>query len=62
VGAVWLNGKPAKASAQVAPGDRIRIDYAHRTVEVELLAEVGKNVSRAGARSLYRVLRDEAAG
>ena len=62
MGAVWLNGKPAKASAQVAPGDRIRIDYAHRTVEVELLAEVGKNVSRAGARSLYRVLRDEAAG
>jgi len=59
VGAVYINGKPAKASAEVRIGDRVRVDYAHRTLEVELLGEIGKNVSRAQARTLYRVLRDE---
>jgi ribosomal 50S subunit-recycling heat shock protein len=59
VGAVFVNGKPVKASAEVRVGDHLRVDYAHRTLEVELLGEVGKNVSRAQAKTLYRVLRDE---
>jgi ribosomal 50S subunit-recycling heat shock protein len=59
VGSVWVNGKPAKASLDVGVGDRIRIEYRHRTLEVELLGEIGKNVSRADAKTLYRVLRDE---
>ena len=59
VGAVHVNGKPAKASQEVRVGDHIRIDYANRTLEVELLADIGKNVSRADAKTLYRVLRDE---
>ena len=58
VGAVAMNGKRVKASAEIAPGDRIRIDYAHRSLEIELLADVGKNVSRADAKTLYRVLSD----
>jgi len=61
VGAVHVNDKPAKAAQEVRVGDRIRIDYAHRTLEVELLADIGKNVSRADAKTLYRVLRDEKA-
>jgi ribosomal 50S subunit-recycling heat shock protein len=61
VGAVHVNGKPAKSAHEVRVGDRIRVDYAHRTLEVELIAEIGKNVSRADARTLYRVLRDEKA-
>lgn len=59
VGAVHVNGKPAKAAQEVRVGDRIRIDYANRTLEVELLADIGKNVSRADSKTLYRVLRDE---
>ncbi|MBX6332021.1 MAG: RNA-binding S4 domain-containing protein, partial [Gemmatimonadaceae bacterium] len=59
VGAVHVNGKPVKASAEVHVGDRVRIDYAQRTLEIELLGEIGKNVSRAQAKTLYRVLRDE---
>ena len=59
VGSVFLNGKPAKASAEVHVGDRVRVDYAHRTLEIELLDEIGKNVSRAQAKTLYRVVRDE---
>lgn len=58
VGAVAMNGKRVKASAEIAAGDRIRIDYAHRSLEIELLADIGKNVSRADAKTLYRVLSD----
>lgn len=61
VGAVYVNGKRVKASAEVHEGDIIRLEYAHRTLEVELLGEIGKNVSRAKARQLVRVLRDEPA-
>jgi ribosomal 50S subunit-recycling heat shock protein len=61
VGAVSINGKPAKASAEVRVGDRLRVDYARRTLEIELLGEIGKNVSRADAAALYRVIRDEPA-
>jgi ribosomal 50S subunit-recycling heat shock protein len=60
VGAVWVNGKRAKASSEVQAGDVLRIDYAHRTLEVELIGDIGKNVSRSEARDLVRVLRDEA--
>jgi ribosomal 50S subunit-recycling heat shock protein len=59
VGAVFINGKRAKASAEVAVGDRIRVEYAERSLEIELTAEIGHNVSRARAPELYRVLRDE---
>jgi ribosomal 50S subunit-recycling heat shock protein len=59
VGAVFINGKPVKASAEVKAGDRLRVDYAHRTLEVELLGDIGKNVSRAQAKALYRVVRDD---
>ena len=62
VGAVAVNGKRVKASTEVGPGDRIRLDYAHRTLEIELLADIGKNVSRADAKSLYRVLSDVVTG
>jgi ribosomal 50S subunit-recycling heat shock protein len=59
VGAVYINGKPAKASSELRVGDRVRVDYAHRTLEVELLDDIGKNVSRVRAKTLYRVVRDE---
>jgi ribosomal 50S subunit-recycling heat shock protein len=59
VGAVHVNGKRVKASAEVHTGDRVRVDYAHRTLEIELLGEIGKNVSRAQAKELYRIVRDE---
>lgn len=59
VGAVFVNGRAVKASSEVHAGDRLRVEYARRSLEIELLAEVERNVSRAGARELYRVLRDE---
>lgn len=59
VGAVHVNGKPAKASLEVRVGDRIRVDYAQRTLEIELVGDIGKSVSRVDAKTLYRVVRDE---
>ena len=59
VGAVFINGRRARASAEVRPGDVVRVDYAHRTLEVELTGEIAGNVSRERARTLYRVVRDE---
>jgi ribosomal 50S subunit-recycling heat shock protein len=60
VGAVAVNGKRVKASAEVGLGDRVTLDYAHRSLEIELVADIGKNVSRADAKTLYRVLSDVA--
>lgn len=59
VGAVWINGVRARASTEVRVGDRVRVDYAHRTLEVHVTGDIGKNVSRARARELYEVIRDE---
>ena len=61
VGAVFVNGKPVKASAEVNAGDLVRIDFAQRTLEVEVLGDIGRNVSRQQARELVRVVRDEPA-
>ena len=61
VGAVHVNGKRAKASTEVRPGDIVRIDYAHRTLEVEIVGDIGKSVSKAQARELVRVVRDDPA-
>jgi ribosomal 50S subunit-recycling heat shock protein len=60
-GAVTLEGRPARPSDAVAPGKRITVRYPQRTLEVELLALPGKSTSKAQARELYRVLRDEQA-
>lgn len=59
VGAVYINEKRARASAMVKVGDRLRVEYANRTLELELVGEIGRNVSRAQAPTLYRVLRDD---
>ncbi len=59
VGAVTVNGLRAKASTEVHPGDRIVIEYANRSLGIEITGDIGSNVSRALAKTLYRVLHDE---
>jgi ribosomal 50S subunit-recycling heat shock protein len=61
-GAVTLDGRAARAKDEVAPGARIAIRYPQRTLELELLELPGKSTSRAQARTLYRILRDEQTG
>lgn len=55
-GAVSLDGRPARPSDAVGAGRRIAVRYPSRTVEVEVLEVPGKNVSKKGARELYRIV------
>lgn len=56
-GRVFLNDRPAKAAAEVRPGDRIR--WTDRFVRwedaVEILSVPEGSVSRAAARDHYRM-------
>lgn len=52
-GRVQLNGRPAKAGAEVKPGDIIEISLGSRTVRVEVL-EVAETVRKDDAAAMYR--------
>ena len=50
---VTVNGRPAKASCDVKPGDVLRIAFGQRALAVEVLA-VEETVRQADAGTLYR--------
>jgi ribosomal 50S subunit-recycling heat shock protein len=54
-GRVSINGKTAKASAQVSPGDVIEIAFGTRTVKAEVLS-VAETVRKEEAQELFRYL------
>ena len=54
-GRVLLNGKTARASSPVKPGDEIEILFGTRTVRVEVL-DVQETVKKDGAQELFRYL------
>ena len=54
-GRVLVNGKPAKASVKVKPGDIIEIQFGSRTVKVEVL-EIKETARKEEVESLYRYL------
>ena len=56
-GLVTVNGKPARASYDVKPGDRIAIRFGQRPLEVEVLT-VADNVGKAEAAAMYREIMD----
>lgn len=56
-GRVFINGRQAKPSTEVKPGDVIAIDWGARVVEVEVIA-VTPVVRKGEAAGLYRVLRE----
>jgi ribosome-associated heat shock protein Hsp15 len=59
-GIVSVDGQAAKASRNVAEGQRVRIAFIDRLLEVEILSLPQKSVSKAAAKSLYTVVCDEA--
>jgi ribosomal 50S subunit-recycling heat shock protein len=59
VGAVFVNGQPARASSGVAPGSTVRIRFPRRLLEFELLSLPGKSLAKQSARDHVRTLRDE---
>ena len=52
---VTVNGRPAKASCDVKPGDVLRIAFGQRTLAVEVLA-VADAVRKDDAAAMYREL------
>ncbi len=52
---VNVNGRRAKASYDVKPGDVLEITFGEKTLKIEVL-DVKESVGKADASSLYRVL------
>ena len=52
---VTINGRPAKASAQVKEGDILEIMFGTNPLKVEVL-EVRETVKKEEARDMYKVL------
>ena len=54
-GRVLINGRPAKASAQVKEGDKLTIHFGSRDLEAEVLC-VQETVKKEDADKMYRLL------
>lgn len=54
-GRVKINGKVAKASAEVKAGDRIEIGFGNKAVTVEVLA-VQETTKKDEAKELFRII------
>lgn len=54
-GRVMINGRPAKASAEVKAGDIITIAFGNKDVKVEVLT-VQETVKKEEAKELFRYL------
>jgi ribosomal 50S subunit-recycling heat shock protein len=56
-GRVSVNDKPARASYEVKPGDRLVLSLGAHKLAVEVL-DVSEHATKEGASSLYRVISD----
>ncbi len=54
-GRVFINDKPAKASANVKVGDTITISFGNKEVKVEVL-DVSETVRKEEAKDLFKYL------
>lgn len=57
-GRVWVNGRQAKPGTNVEVGDRIKIRFGLRIVEVEV-KQIVKQASKQNAELLFEVLSEE---
>ncbi|MNU09301.1 hypothetical protein D3C72_2557870 [compost metagenome] len=56
-----INGRPAKAAADVKPGDRLEIQFGGKTLKLEILLVPSTPVAAKSASELYRLEGDVAA-
>ncbi|WP_026651464.1 RNA-binding S4 domain-containing protein [Butyrivibrio proteoclasticus] len=54
-GRVTINGRPAKASADVKVGDKITIAFGNKDVSVEVL-DIQETIHKEDVSSLYRYI------
>ena len=57
-GRVWINGKEAKASSTVRPGDELTVRFGQKsvTVRVERIAETTR---KEEAAEMYTIIKEE---
>jgi ribosomal 50S subunit-recycling heat shock protein len=59
-GRVLVNGSPAKSAKEVKAGDILRLSYASRTIDIEVLrVPVSSKNSKTPLEELYRVTRNQ---
>lgn len=56
-GRVSVNGRPAKPSAEVKPGDLLELDFGTKKVKVEIV-DTPNTVRADQAKDIYRVLEE----
>lgn len=56
-GRVSINGRPAKASAEVRVGDIVEVGFGAGKTKFEILS-VTETVRKDGAREMYRILSE----
>ena len=54
-GRVQINGRPAKASAEVKVGDKITIGFGNKDVSVEVL-DIKETIHKEDVTSLYKYI------
>ena len=54
-GRVQINGRPAKASAEVKAGDRLTIQFGNKDVSVEVLG-IQETIHKEDASDLFRYI------
>lgn len=55
---LFINGRPAKAAAEVKVNDEIAIAFGHRTIKIRVL-EIREQASKQDALAMYEVLAEE---
>jgi len=60
-GRVWLNGREAKPSASVKPGDELKIQFGQKLVTVRI-ERISETVRKEEAGEMYTILREEGTG
>ncbi len=60
-GDVILNGKAAKPSSEISPGDTLVLSLGRRKITVAI-REIRPFASKADASSLYEIISDESSG
>lgn len=57
-GRVTINGRVAKAGAEVKPGDRLEVRFGQRLLTLEIVTVPAGQVSAKSAAELYTVLSE----
>ena len=58
-GVVLLDGNVAKPGKEVKAGQLITINFANRTLEVEVIGIPSSNIKRQDAQTFYKIIREE---